>query len=94
MNNIHYIALDVHKKSISFCVKAADGQVLEEGQVAAKRRDLTAWAQARRTPWVVPWKRHYSRVGSTMVFGRTRRNSNQYRESESHNRDRSGAASD
>jgi len=27
MNNIHYIGLDVHKKSISFCVKAADGQV-------------------------------------------------------------------
>jgi hypothetical protein len=52
MNNIHYIALDVHKKSISFCVKAADGQVQEEGQVAAKRRDLTAWAQARHTPWV------------------------------------------
>jgi transposase len=52
MNNIHYIGLDVHKKSISFCVKAADGQVLEEEKLPATRRALTAWAQARKGPWV------------------------------------------
>ncbi len=52
MTTIDYIGFDVHKKSISFCIKAADGQVLEEGQLAARRKELTAWAQARRTPWV------------------------------------------
>ena len=32
MNAIHYIGLDVHKKTISFCVKTADGQIVEEGR--------------------------------------------------------------
>jgi transposase len=40
------------KNSIRFCVKAADGQVLEEGKLAATRKALTAWAQARKEPWV------------------------------------------
>ena len=52
MNKTHYVGLDVHKKSISFCVKTADGQVLEEGKLAATRKALTAWAQARKEPWV------------------------------------------
>jgi hypothetical protein len=25
-STIHYIGLDVHKKTISYCIKAADGQ--------------------------------------------------------------------
>ena len=28
MNVNHYIGFDVHKKSISYCVKAADGTIL------------------------------------------------------------------
>jgi transposase len=52
MNTLEYIGFDVHKKSISFCVKAADGRVLEEGKLAAKRQVLTAWAEKRSAPWV------------------------------------------
>jgi transposase len=31
---MYYIGLDVHKKSISYCVKDAAGQVQQEGKVA------------------------------------------------------------
>jgi transposase len=37
MNAIHYIGLDVHKKTISYCIKAADGQIVQEGTLEAER---------------------------------------------------------
>jgi transposase len=51
MDTIYYIGLDVHKKSVSYCVKRADGSVVEEGRVAAERQVLRRWAEARSTPW-------------------------------------------
>ena len=51
MNTIHYIGLDVHKKSVSYCVKAADGRILEEGKLPATRAGLCEWAQKRAAPW-------------------------------------------
>ena len=47
MNVNHYIGFDVHKKSISFCVKAADGTILEEGKILATRASLRTWAEKR-----------------------------------------------
>ena len=44
MNAIHYIGFDVHKKAISFCVKTADGQIVEEGRLQAERTVLRCWA--------------------------------------------------
>jgi len=52
MTNIDYIGLDIHKKSISFCAKAQDGQILDEGTILAQRCKLTEWAKARPRPWV------------------------------------------
>src|SRR2546427_12452090 len=52
MTTIDYIGLDVHKKSISFCAKAQDGRILDEGKIAAQHIDLNAWAKARPRPWV------------------------------------------
>ncbi len=52
MTTIDYIGLDVHKKSISFCAKAQDGRILDEGKIAAQHKDLNAWAKARPRPWV------------------------------------------
>lgn len=52
MNNIDYIGLDIHKKSISFCAKAQDGQILGEGTIPAQRSKLTEWAKARPRPWI------------------------------------------
>jgi hypothetical protein len=34
MNVIHYIGLDVHKKTISYCIKTADGRIVREGKTA------------------------------------------------------------
>jgi hypothetical protein len=39
----HYIGFDVHKKSISYCVKTADGTILEEGKLRAMRQVLREW---------------------------------------------------
>ena len=51
MNVIHYIGFDVHKKSISYCVKAADGRILEEGKIRATHEALRQWAAKRTEPW-------------------------------------------
>jgi transposase len=47
----HYIGFDVHKKSISYCVKAADGKIIEEGKLRATRQVLREWAQKRTEAW-------------------------------------------
>lgn len=52
MSSLDYIGFDVHKKTISFCAKAGDGRILDEGKIAARRGDLNAWAKARSRPWV------------------------------------------
>src|SRR6266566_5054970 len=51
MNALHYIGFDVHKKAISFCVKTAAGEIVEEGSVLAQREVLRQWASARPQPW-------------------------------------------
>ena len=51
MNVTHYIGFDVHKKTISLCVKTADGQVVEEEKLIAERGALRKWASDRRQPW-------------------------------------------
>jgi len=40
---MYYIGLDVHKKTISYCVKDASGQVHQEGKIGATRRELNGW---------------------------------------------------
>ena len=40
MTAIHYIGFDVHKKTTSFCVKTAAGEIVEEGVVASRRGTL------------------------------------------------------
>ena len=35
MTSMHFIGLDIHKKTISYCVKDLSGTVLSEGTVAA-----------------------------------------------------------
>ena len=52
MSNLDYIGFDVHKKSISFCAKAQDGRILDEGKIVARRSDLDAWVQGRSRPWI------------------------------------------
>lgn len=51
MNSMHYVGLDVHKKTIAYCVKDAQGKLLAHGEVAADRAALRAWAAALPRPW-------------------------------------------
>jgi hypothetical protein len=55
MNAIHYIGFDVHKKTISFCVKTADGQIVEEGRLQAEQTELRRWAAGRKPP-SIEWR--------------------------------------
>ena len=47
---MYYIGLDVHKKTISYCVKDAAGCVLSEGKINASRRDLDVWVRTLPQP--------------------------------------------
>ena len=47
---MYYIGLDVHKKTISYCVKDASGQVHQEGKVGATRWELDAWIKTLPQP--------------------------------------------
>jgi len=51
MNVPHYIGFDVHKKHINFCIKTADGTIVEEGRVLAQRSALRKWAAGRQPSW-------------------------------------------
>jgi transposase len=51
MNINHYIGFDVHKKTISYCVKTADGRIEEEGKLRATRAALRQWARERQEAW-------------------------------------------
>jgi hypothetical protein len=50
---MYYIGLDVHKKTVSYCVKDASGQVHQEGQVGATRWELDDWMKTLPQPWTV-----------------------------------------
>ena len=40
---MYYIGLDVHKKTISYCVKDASGQKHRAGKIGATRQELDSW---------------------------------------------------
>jgi transposase len=50
---MYYIGLDVHKKTISYCVKDASGQVHREGTIGANRNELDWWTKTLPQPWTV-----------------------------------------
>jgi transposase len=53
METMYYIGLDVHKKTISFCIKDASGQIHAQGKIAATRRELDVWMKILPGPWMV-----------------------------------------
>ena len=50
---MYYIGLDVHKKTISYCVKDASGRVHREGKLGATRCELDGWMRTLPRPWTV-----------------------------------------
>ena len=47
---MYYIGLDVHKKTISYCVKDAAGRVHQEGKIGSTRYELDAWIRTLPQP--------------------------------------------
>jgi transposase len=50
---MYYIGLDVHKKTISYCVKDAAGCVLQEGKIGSTRRELDLWVRTLPQPRMI-----------------------------------------
>ena len=52
-DDMYYIGLDVHKKTISYCVKDAAGCVHQEGKIGSTRRELDAWIRTLPRPRMI-----------------------------------------
>ena len=48
----HYIGLDIHKRTVSYCEKRADGHTVRHGAFSAQRDCIEGWAAERRRPWI------------------------------------------
>src|SRR5216117_4298722 len=53
MTTMNYIGLDVHKKTISYCVKDVSGRIQQEGKIGSTRRELDIWMRTLPQPWTV-----------------------------------------
>ena len=51
MQSMYYIGLDVHKKTISYCVKDGSGHIHAQGSIPATRLDLDRWMKTLPQPW-------------------------------------------
>jgi transposase len=51
MNAIYYIGLDIHKKTIAYCIKRMDGALVRQGTVLAERKALQKWLAELPGPW-------------------------------------------
>lgn len=51
MNAFYYIGLDIHKKTIAYCVKKVDGTLIRQGTVCAERKALQQWQSELPGPW-------------------------------------------
>jgi transposase len=50
---MYYIGLDVHKKTISYCIKTASGTIEREGKFGSSRQELDCWLKTLPQPWSV-----------------------------------------
>jgi transposase len=52
-DHMYYIGLDVHKRTISYCVKDAAGHVHQEGKIGSTRCELDAWIKTVPQPRMI-----------------------------------------
>ena len=52
MKSIFYVGFDVHKKTISYCIKNPEGKLIDRGVLKACRDDLGTWVESLDRPWV------------------------------------------
>src|ERR1700745_3982955 len=50
---MYFIGLDVHKKTISYCVKDAAGGVYQEGKIGSSRGVLDMWIRTMPQPRMI-----------------------------------------
>ena len=58
METMYYIGLDVHKKTISYCVKDGGGGIYAEGSIPATRLTLDMWMKTLPRPWTAAMEAH------------------------------------
>ena len=51
MKSMHYVGLDVHKKTIAYCIKDGQGGLVGRGEVGADRVALRSWLATLKRPW-------------------------------------------
>src|SRR6266403_1306376 len=51
METMYYIGLDVHKKTIDYCVKDGSGRIYAAGSIRATRLELDMWMKTLPRPW-------------------------------------------
>lgn len=52
METVYYIGLDVHKKTIAYCIKTITGKLADQGVINADRKTLRQWLIDLPGPWL------------------------------------------
>jgi transposase len=52
MKQQYYVGLDIHKRTISYCVKNQLGEIVQEGRILANRQELEQWRKGLPDNWV------------------------------------------
>ena len=68
MNSMNYIGLDIHKKSISCCVRQADGTIIQESKITATRHALDEWMRQLPDAWIAGMKARCLPAGFTTIW--------------------------
>ncbi len=52
METYYYIGMDIHKKTIAYCIKHQDGTIVRQGVVPSERTALRQWVLELPHPWI------------------------------------------
>ena len=64
---MYYIGLDVHKKTISYCIKTASGTIEREGKFGSSRQELDCWLKTLPQPWSAAMEATFLPGGFTTI---------------------------
>lgn len=51
MTIMQSIGFDIHKKTIAYCAKWPNGEMVDKGSIPAHQEGLSEWLKTRTTPW-------------------------------------------
>jgi transposase len=61
----YYVGLDVHRKTIWYCMKTAAGEIVREGEIESRREALAVWAKTIQAPCAAASRRPFAAIGFT-----------------------------